>query len=143
MRGIGTKVIDAGGKLVLPGFTDCHVHFCEGSLALGRVSLEGAKRRGGNSETPARNTPRSIPGDAWILGRGWNYAMFGEAALPNKKYLDELFPNRPVFLEGYDGHTYWVNSKALALAGITKSTPDPANGFDRPRSENRRTHRRA
>src|SRR5256884_8651055 len=61
------------------------------------------------------------PGEDWILGRGWNYAMFGPEALPRKKYLDEVFPNRPVFLEGYDGHTYWANSKALALAGIIRS----------------------
>jgi predicted amidohydrolase YtcJ len=63
-----------------------------------------------------------------VLGRGWNYAMFGPEALPNKKYLDEIFPDRPVFLEGYDGHTYWANSKALALAGITRETADPPNG---------------
>jgi predicted amidohydrolase YtcJ len=68
------------------------------------------------------------PGDDWILGRGWNYAMFGAAALPDKKYLDDLFPARPVFLEGYDGHTYWANSKAMSLAGIGKETRDPANG---------------
>jgi hypothetical protein len=68
------------------------------------------------------------PGDGWILGRGWNYAMFGTETLPHKKYLDELFPDRPVFLGGYDGHTYWANSKALALAGITRETADPANG---------------
>jgi predicted amidohydrolase YtcJ len=54
--------------------------------------------------------------------------MFGPEALPHKKYLDEIFPDRPVFLEGYDGHTYWVNSKALALAGITRDTPNPSNG---------------
>jgi len=54
--------------------------------------------------------------------------MFGPEALPNKKYLDEIFPDRPVFLEGYDGHTYWANSKALALAGISDETPDPPNG---------------
>jgi len=48
--------------------------------------------------------------------------------LPHKKYLDEIFPNRPVFLEDYDGHTYWANSKALAMAGITRETPDPPNG---------------
>jgi predicted amidohydrolase YtcJ len=55
--------------------------------------------------------------------------MFGAAALPDKKYLNELFPDRPVFLEGYDGHTYWANSKALALAGIARDTPDPPNGI--------------
>ncbi|HWN76215.1 MAG TPA: amidohydrolase, partial [Candidatus Udaeobacter sp.] len=126
-RGIGTKRIDAGGKLVLPGFTDCHIHFLDGSLSLGRVNLEGAKDP---ADIQQRLKAYAVqhPGDDWMLGRGWNYAMFGAAALPDKKYLDELFPARPVFLEGYDGHTYWANSKAMALAGIGKETPDPANG---------------
>lgn len=127
MRGMGTKVINAGGKLVLPGFVDCHVHFMDGSLSLSRVNLAGAVDAA-DIQKRLRQYASENPGDDWILGRGWNYAMFGPEALPHKKYLDELFPNRPVFLEGYDGHTYWANSKALALAGITKETPDPPNG---------------
>ncbi|HET7150732.1 MAG TPA: amidohydrolase [Candidatus Acidoferrum sp.] len=127
MRGMGTKVINAGGKLVLPGFTDCHIHFLDGSLSLGRVNLEGAKDAA-DIQKRLREYASEHPGDDWVLGRGWNYAMFGPEALPHKKYLDEIFPNRPAFLEGYDGHTYWANSKALALAGITKDTPDPPNG---------------
>src|SRR5437899_2390148 len=126
-RGMGTKVINAGGNLVLPGFVDCHIHFMDGSLSLGRVNLEGAKDP---SEIQKRLRQYAVehPGDDWILGRGWNYAMFGPEALPHKKYLDEIFPNRPVFLEGYDGHTYWANSKALAMAGITSETQNPPNG---------------
>ena len=127
MRGMGTKVINAGGKLVLPGFTDCHVHFLGGSLGLGRVDLAGAKDVP-DIQKRLRGYAAEHPGDGWILGRGWNYAMFGSETLPDKKYLDEIFPDRPVFLGGYDGHTYWANSKALALAGITRETPDPANG---------------
>jgi predicted amidohydrolase YtcJ len=127
LRGMGTKVINAGGKLVLPGFVDCHVHFIDGSLGLGRVHLEGAKDPAGIQKR-LREYAAEHPGDDWILGRGWNYAMFGPETLPDKKYLDEIFPDRPVFLEGYDGHTYWANSKALALAGITRDTKDPPNG---------------
>jgi predicted amidohydrolase YtcJ len=127
MRGMGTKVINAGGKLVLPGFTDCHVHFMDGALSLGRVNLAGAKDAA-DIQKRLRQYASEHPGDDWILGRGWDYAMFGSEALPHKKYLDELFPNRPVFLEGYDGHTYWANSKALSLAGINRETPDPPNG---------------
>ncbi|HKW65473.1 MAG TPA: amidohydrolase [Candidatus Acidoferrum sp.] len=127
MRGIGTKVINAGGKLVLPGFVDCHIHFLDGSLSLGRVNLQGAKDAA-DIQKRLRDYASEHPGDDWILGRGWDYAMFGPEALPHKKYLDEIFPSRPVFLEGYDGHTYWANSKALALAGITRETPNPANG---------------
>jgi len=128
MRGMGTKLINAGGKLVLPGFTDCHIHFLDGSLSLGRVNLEGAKDAA-DIQKRLRDYAAEHPGEDWILGRGWNYAMFGPEALPHKKYLDELFPNRPVFLEGYDGHTYWANSKALALSGITRETPNPPNGI--------------
>lgn len=127
MRGMGTKVIDAGGKLVLPGFADCHIHFLDGSFSLGRVNLEGAKDAA-DIQKRLREYASQHPGNDWILGRGWNYAMFGPEALPHKKYLDEIFPGRPVFLEGYDGHTYWANSKALALAGITRETSDPPNG---------------
>lgn len=127
LRGEGTRVIDAAGNLVLPGFVDCHIHFLDGSLSLGRVNLEGAKDAA-DIQQRLKDYAAKNPGDGWILGRGWDYAMFGAAALPDKKYLDEIFPDRPVFLEGYDGHTYWANSKALAMAGITKDTPNPPNG---------------
>jgi predicted amidohydrolase YtcJ len=126
-RGMGTKLINAGGKLVLPGFVDCHIHFIDGSLSLGRVNLEGAKDPA-DIQKRLRAYAAEHPGEDWILGRGWNYAMFGPETLPHKKYLDELFPNRPVFLEGFDGHTYWANSKALAMAGIVRETADPPNG---------------
>src|SRR6267143_631761 len=126
-RGMGTKVINAGGKLVLPGFVDCHIHFIDGAFSLGRVNLEGAKDPS-DIQKRLREYAAGHPGDDWILGRGWNYAMFGPEALPHKKYLDEIFPARPVFLEGYDGHTYWANSKALAVAGIVRETADPPNG---------------
>ena len=100
LRGIGTKFIDAGGKLVLPGLTDCHIHFIDGGFSLRRANLEDAKDV---SEIQGRLRPYL------------------------EQHLDALFPNRPVFLEGYDGHTYWANSKALALAGIATTTPNPPN----------------
>jgi predicted amidohydrolase YtcJ len=127
-RGIGTRRIDAGGRLVLPGFTDCHIHFLDGSLSLGRVNLDSALNVA-DIQKQLREYAAKHPGDGWLLGRGWNYAMFAPETLPDRKYLDALFPNRPVFLEGYDGHTYWANAKALSLAGITKDTPDPPNGI--------------
>jgi predicted amidohydrolase YtcJ len=126
-RGIGTRRIDAGGKLVLPGFTDCHIHFLDGSLSLGRVNLDSALNVT-DIQKQLREYAEKHPGDGWLLGRGWNYAMFAPETLPDRKYLDVLFPNRPVFLEGYDGHTYWANAKALSLAGITRDTQDPPNG---------------
>jgi predicted amidohydrolase YtcJ len=127
MRGIGTKMIDAGGKLVLPGFTDCHIHLIDGGFSLTQANLEGAKDIA-DIQNRLRSYAQEHPDAPWILGHGWNYAMFAPETLPNKKYLDELFPTRPAYLEGYDGHTGWANSQALARAGITGSTPDPRNG---------------
>ena len=126
-RGRGTRVIDARGHLVLPGFTDCHIHFLSGSLALGQVNLEGA-RTVAEIQQRVKDYAASHPGRGWILGRGWTYLVFGQAALPHKKFLDEILAGRPALLEGFDGHTYWANSRALAKAGITRDTPDPPNG---------------
>jgi predicted amidohydrolase YtcJ len=126
-RGIGTKMIDAGGKLALPSFTDSHVHMLDGGLSLGQVNLEGA-RNVAEIQNRLRAYADQHPDNKWILGGGWNYAMFGSQTLPDKKYLDQLFPAIAVVLTCYDFHTYWANSKALALAGITKATPNPPNG---------------
>jgi predicted amidohydrolase YtcJ len=127
LRGPATKVIDAGGRLVLPGFTDSHIHFLEGSVTLLRVHLDDAKTIP-EIQKLVKEFADKHPDHPWILGRGWTYPTFGEAALPDKKYLDEIVPDRPVYLTAFDGHTAWANSKALALAGITKQTPDPPNG---------------
>ena len=126
-RGPSTRVIDAGGRFVLPGFTDCHIHFMDGSFSLQRINVEDVKTIAGIQQR-VKEFAASHPKDPWILGRGWSYDVFGKAALPDKKYLDEVVPDRPVLLEGYDGHTYWANSKALEAAGITRDTPDPPNG---------------
>ena len=130
-RGPKTQVLDAGGRLVLPGFTDSHIHFLEGALLLDRAHLDDTHNVAEIQEVLrqyAAKHPAKDRASAWIVGRGWSYPEFGESAMPDKKYLDELFPDRPVMLEGYDGHTYWVNSAALKLAGITRATPDPLNG---------------
>jgi predicted amidohydrolase YtcJ len=128
LRGPNTKTIDAGGNLVLPGFVDCHIHFLAGSLGLRQADVTGSKNPA-EIQQILRDYAAEHPGDGWLLGGGWNYAMFGAENLPDKKYLDEVFPSRPVFLEGFDGHSSWANSKALALAGITKNTPNPPNGI--------------
>lgn len=125
LRGERTAVIDAGGRLVLPGFVDCHVHFTSGSLGLDRVDLADARDLG-DLRRMLREYAASRPGPGWILGRGWNYAMFGAGARPHRRDLDELFPDRPVLL--VSTHLSWVNSPALALARITRDTPDPPHG---------------
>ncbi|HUN62267.1 MAG TPA: amidohydrolase family protein [Candidatus Sulfotelmatobacter sp.] len=123
-----TRIIDARGKLVLPAFTDSHIHFIEGGFSLQHANLEGAKDVA-EIQQRLRAYVAQHRGQKWILGGGWNYTMFGSETLPNKKDLDQLFPDTPVLLDCYDGHTSWANSKALSLAGITKSTPNPPNGI--------------
>ena len=126
-RGRSTKVIDAKGKLVLPGFTDCHIHFMDGSLGLTQVDLNGAKSVG-EIQKRVKEYAATHPSEEWITGMGWTYPTFGPSGLPDKKILDEVVPDRPVYLQAFDGHSSWANSKALAMAGITPETPDPANG---------------
>ncbi len=126
-RGSATKVIDAGGRLVLPGFTDCHIHFMDGSLGLTRVDLNEA---GSVAEIQKRVKAYADvhPTETWIQGMGWTYPTFAPTGLPDKKVLDEVVPDRPVYLVAFDGHSSWANSKALAMAGIDRNTPDPPNG---------------
>jgi predicted amidohydrolase YtcJ len=126
-HGKATKVIDAQGRLVLPGFTDCHIHFLDGSLSLVQLNLDDATALA-EVQQRVKSYAAAYPDLAWVQGRGWNYTLFGAAGLPDKKYLDAIVSDRPVYLEGFDGHTWWANSKALQLAGITKATPDPAGG---------------
>ena len=127
-RNKNTQVIDAHGRLVLPGFTDSHIHFLEGSRLLTQLDLN---RTASIAEVQKRvkEYAEAHPKANWILGRGWSYDIFGEAALPDKKYLDEVVSDRPVYLVGFDGHTSWVNSKALEVAGITRDTPNPPAGW--------------
>src|ERR1700681_1538605 len=127
LRGPATKEIDAQGRLLLPGFTDCHIHFIDGSLSLLQVNLDDANTIA-EIQRRVKDYATAHPDLPWIQGRGWTYSVFPPSGLPDKKYLDEIIPDRPVYLEGFDGHTWWAHSKALQLAAITKATPDPAGG---------------
>lgn len=125
-RAAGTRVIDAGGRLVLPGFADSHIHFVGGSAGLAEVDLAGT-RTVEEIQARIRAFAAENPSAEWVRGRGWMYAAF-PGDMPHKKYLDEVVPDRPAVMSCADGHTTWVNSKALALAGIDRRTPDPENG---------------
>jgi predicted amidohydrolase YtcJ len=126
-RGASTSVVDAKGRLVLPGFTDCHVHFLDASLAMQQVSLDDAKSIQ-EIQLRVKAYAAAHPNDQWVLGRGWMYPVFAPSGLPDKKSLDEIIPDRPVYLESGDGHSWWANSKALQMANITKDTPNPPGG---------------
>ncbi|HQZ17337.1 MAG TPA: amidohydrolase [Vicinamibacteria bacterium] len=126
LAGPRTRVVDLGGAFVSPGFGDSHLHFMSGSLTLNAVTLDGLTDL---KEIQARIAAfaRANPGASWVTGRGWNYGAF-PGNLPHRLWLDEVVPDRPAFMQGYDGHTGWANTKALELAGITRDTKDPANG---------------
>jgi len=127
-RGPQTKTIDAGQRLVLPGFTDCHNHFLDGSLSLMQVDLEGASTVAEMQER-VKTYAAAHPDLPWILGRGWAYTVFASGTLPNRQQLDAVVADRPVYLESFDGHSWWANSKALQAAGISKATIDPPGGI--------------
>jgi predicted amidohydrolase YtcJ len=120
-RGSSTRVIDAGGRLVLPGFEDCHIHFMDGSLGLVEVDLNGAATVA-EIQKRVKEYAAAHPKEPWITGMGWTYPTFGPTALPDKKILDEVVPDRPAYLVAFDGHSSWANSRALEMAGITRET---------------------
>jgi predicted amidohydrolase YtcJ len=126
-RGPDTKVIDVKGRLVLPGFRDCHIHFLDGSLSLLQVNLD-EERTIADIQRQVKAYSAAHPNLPWVLGRGWLYTAFVPSGLPHKKYLDQIVPDRPVYLESFDGHTWWANSKALEAAGISRQSRDPAGG---------------
>jgi len=126
LAGSRTTVIDAHGGAVLPGLDDSHLHVISGGLSLQQALLGDAA-----SLDALKNIIRAFaaahPDRPWVLGRGWSYTAV-PGGLPTKRQLDETVPDRPAVMVAYDGHTSWVNSRALKLAGITAKTPDPAAG---------------
>ena len=126
LRGPSTTVVDAHGAAVLPGFNDVHTHMLSGGLALDDVDLQGPQTLD-EVQTRIRAFAKSHPDRSWIRGRGWGYGPF-PGNQPTREQLDAAISDRPAVMRCYDGHSIWVNSKALAAAGITKATPDPPNG---------------
>jgi len=122
-----TRTINAGGKTVLPGFIDAHVHFSDGGAEISGVQLRDAA-------TPAEfarrigEHARKLPKGEWIQGGSWDHELWGGAPLPMREWIDKLTPEKPVFVSRYDGHMALANSLALRLAGITRDTPTPQGG---------------
>jgi predicted amidohydrolase YtcJ len=124
--GPSTRVVDLADRMVLPGFQDAHVHPVHGGLNRLRCDLRGARGREGCLELIAAYA-RAHPDRPWIVGGGWYMDDFPRGT-PLGDDLDAIVPDRPVYLENRDGHGAWVNSRALEIAGIDASTPDPADG---------------
>ncbi len=120
-----TTVIDAKGAAVLPGFNDAHLHLIEGGLTLEVLDLHEVSTADAIAERVAA-WAAAKPKDAWIRARRWDDAAFAD--LPARQVLDAAVPDRPVQIVSEDRHTWWVNTKALALARVTRRTPNPAGG---------------
>ena len=126
-RGPTTRVLDANGKLVLPGFNDSHVHLVSGGMQLTNVNLKDAGTR---EEFVKRISKRaaSVPEGEWILGGDWDDQQWNPPTLPTREWINSATSKHPVFLNRYDGHMALANSLALKMAGVTAKTPDPPGG---------------
>ena len=122
-----TQVVDLGGRMVLPGMQDVHIHPISGGIEANGCDLNAATTV---DEYIAiiKKYAEDHPNEPWIKGGGWAMSSFGPGALARKELIDAVVPDRPVILWSRDGHTTWVNSKALEAGGITKDTKDPPDG---------------
>jgi predicted amidohydrolase YtcJ len=125
--GAGTKRVDLGGRMLLPGFQDAHVHPVDAGVSRRQCALFDLASAAALVERVER-CAREHPEWSWIVGGGWLVDNFLPSGLPDKKLLDAAVPDRPVALASSDGHSLWVNSRALAAAGIGAATPDPPGG---------------
>jgi len=123
----GAKVLDLGGRFLMPGFTDAHVHLLATGLGMGAVqlkevpSIEEALRR-------VRERVAVSPASSWVTGAGWDQNLWPGATFPSRHQLDGISPEHPVVLTQASGHCTWLNSAALRAAGITGATASPEGG---------------
>ncbi|MED6114660.1 Protein LONG AFTER FAR-RED 3 [Stylosanthes scabra] len=122
----GTEVLDLGGKVVVPGFIDSHVHFIPGGLQMMQVDLRGVNKKD-EFIRRIKDAVQSTKQGSWILGGGWNNDLWG-GDLPAASWIDDFTPYNPVWLLRTDGHMGLANSVALMLCGVTNSTDDPSEG---------------
>ena len=124
--GPATDVIELEGQTVLPGFQDAHLHFAHGGMATRECDLYETTTPAEHAEAIVAYAARN-PTAQWIVGGGWSMDDFG-GRMPTTEFLDALVPDRPVVLVTRDGHTSWINTRALELAGITAASSDPVGG---------------
>jgi predicted amidohydrolase YtcJ len=126
LTGSRTRVIDLHGRLLLPGFQDAHVHPISGGIDRSQCDVRESRGRDAVLAT-IRAYADAHPDEPWIIGSGWYMADFPNGT-PRRDDLDSVVPDRPAFLPNRDGHSTWVNSRALELAGVDRDTSDPADG---------------
>jgi predicted amidohydrolase YtcJ len=127
LRGPATRVIDLGGRTVLPGMVDAHAHLLGLGTALRNVDLTGTRSY---DEVIARVAARArqVPAGTWIIGRGWDQNDWGDTRFPTHEALSRAVPEHPVALERVDGHATLANARAMQAAGVTAASVDPTGG---------------
>ncbi|MFE7403181.1 amidohydrolase [Streptomyces sp. NPDC057557] len=126
LTGPRTEVVDLAGRLLVPGFQDAHIHPVTAGLELARCNLTDT-HTAADTVAAVRAYADTHPDGEWITGGGWSMDAFDGGA-PTREQLDTAVPDRPAYLVNRDHHGAWVNTRALMLAGITRDTPDPADG---------------
>ena len=126
--GPDTTTVNLEQRMVLPGMHDVHIHPISGGVLSASCDLNGLSTIA-QYRSAISNYANANPDVEWILGGGWAMSVFGAGGKPSRKIIDELIPDRPVYLRSTDGHSGWANSVALEMAGLTKDTPDPIDGI--------------
>ncbi|CAA9331844.1 MAG: Exoenzymes regulatory protein AepA in lipid-linked oligosaccharide synthesis cluster [uncultured Gemmatimonadetes bacterium] len=126
LAGPRTRVVDARGRMVVPGFVDSHVHFVTGGFSLASVQLRDARTRE-EFIRRIRDFARTVPAGTWITEGNWDHSLWG-GELPRREWVDSVTPGHPVWISRLDGHMALANSAALRAAGVTRETPDVEGG---------------
>lgn len=127
LAGPKTRVIDAAGRLVIPGFNDAHVHLLDGADELVGVDLRPAKDEQDMARRLAAHAAK-LPKGTWIVGGYWDHEAWPSKTLPTRRAIDAATPDHPVFVQRLDGHMGLANSLAITLAGVTRATKSPDGG---------------
>jgi predicted amidohydrolase YtcJ len=123
----GIPRLDAGGRLVVPGFVDAHVHLLGTGAAMRAVDLRHARDEDDAARLVGERVRETPPG-TWVHGRGWDQHRWPGVCFPHRRSLDAVAPGHPVVLTHVSGHCDWANSAALRAAGITRETQSPVGG---------------
>lgn len=122
-----TRVVDAGGRFLMPGFNDAHIHLMTGGTHLDNVNLRDAESPNELARRIAEQARTTADGE-WITGGDWDEQRWASPQLPTRELIDPATPATPVLVNRYDEHMALANSVTLRLAGITAETPDPPGG---------------
>ena len=126
MAGDSTKIIDANGSTVVPGFIDSHTHLSSGAKIVTGINLSEIREKAVWLEMIKERVKTMQPGE-WLLGGRWDYT-FENKGYPTRWELDSVAPNNPVALSDIDGHSMWVNTMAIELSGIEADSEVPMGG---------------